>query len=351
MQHSSRQLCGIQLLFAFAICLSANHWQRACNHVVAQEALSLADPVQSSGYIVDTFDDYDENNNLIERRSVFNDNNRFKTATRTLGRLRDGVQDGLRPMQHTREHQKYFRSTLPLNDAGYPGSARFKLNQSSVEYIDKRAADTSNGQQLFTYVVSPWSQQILPFRSDKLAQGYRNFFTLASANQNYRIGLQKSNELNERVLDTPFDTIFSTATQCRAIKIPIELTREDVISVEPLERIAEILTNGNVLSKIEKQLVRTCRGVVDLNRCDGSCASNVQPSVRVRGGFKKECFCCNEGSFKRTSVRLEECFLPLENNKRIMPNDNRFGAKWMSFMDIEVEEPIDCKCRQCENAS
>lgn len=225
--------------------------------------------------------------------------------------------------------------------------------------------DMEPQQQLFTYVVSPLSRQILPFRSDKLAQGFRKFFTLATANHNYKIGLQKTNE--NTLATMPFQSSSSSSllvdsNGCQTVRGLVELTREDTIDIELAQREGLVgqlqqeqqLTQeaGNILLKSSKQqLIRNCRGLVQLNRCDGFCISNVQPSVKTRGGFKRECSCCNEGSFKRVTVRLNECFLPSENNKRINSDDNGLAPNRMSFMDIEVEEPIDCRCRQCDNST
>lgn len=59
----------------------------------------------------------------------------------------------------------------------------------------------------------------------------------------------------------------------------------------------------------------------------------------------KNCACCNEGSFKRVQVRLDECFA-VDSGDQTQPPVRLPPA---SFMDLEVEEPSECKCRPCDS--
>lgn len=107
--------------------------------------------------------------------------------------------------------------------------------------------------------------------------------------------------------------------ECHTIRSLVELNKDDI-------------------DKKTGLVLKNCRGSVELNRCDGSCLSRVQPSIKSPGGFKKECTCCNEGNFRKIQVRLPDCHAT---------NDGQQQQQVAGYMDIEVEEPIDCKCRDC----
>jgi len=273
------------------------------------------------------------------------------------------AQDNRSPGARTESRLLWGTSPLGLHSIGKmmehtkdsKGRMGRKFN-SSVSHNELRINKRVQGgeRQFFTYVISPWSRQILPFRSDRLAQGYRNFFTLANANQNYKIGLQKQTSSEEDGLRSmmPDEANSKSVSDCQAVRVNVDLIREDKITIEPVKMLDSELSISE-LSQMEpsvvRQISRICRGSVELNRCDGACRSSTQPSVKSRNGFKKDCYCCSEGSFRRIDVRLDDCFLPSENNKKITPEDNE--GKWMSFMDIEVEEPVECQCRRCESSS
>lgn len=75
----------------------------------------------------------------------------------------------------------------------------------------------------------------------------------------------------------------------------------------------------------------------------------------------KECACCNEGAFRRVQVRLNDCRQTPAGSRKILlaaEEDQADLAYYrkvseqpteLGFMDVEVEEPIECKCRRCDS--
>ncbi|RVE54038.1 hypothetical protein evm_001441 [Chilo suppressalis] len=58
------------------------------------------------------------------------------------------------------------------------------------------------------------------------------------------------------------------------------------------------------------RLIRSCSGEVSVNKCEGMCSSQVQPSVSTATGFLKECFCCRENFLRERLVTLTHCYDP-----------------------------------------
>ncbi|KAH7961670.1 hypothetical protein HPB52_011197 [Rhipicephalus sanguineus] len=95
--------------------------------------------------------------------------------------------------------------------------------------------------------------------------------------------------------------------------------------------------------------VRTCEGTVLVSRCEGTCVSQVQPSITLPHGFLKapsvfhryhfsqECNCCRETYMNRREIQLQDCFDP--NGQKL------YGAD--GSMTIFLEEPQDCSCHKC----
>ncbi|CAH2238408.1 jg21112 [Pararge aegeria aegeria] len=85
-------------------------------------------------------------------------------------------------------------------------------------------------------------------------------------------------------------------------------------------------------------LVRACSGEVTVNKCEGICNSQVQPSVVTPTGFLKECFCCKENYLRERLVTLVHCYdsdgLRLEDEER-------------AIMEIRLREPAECRCYKC----
>ncbi|KAL5279034.1 Bursb family protein [Megaselia abdita] len=90
------------------------------------------------------------------------------------------------------------------------------------------------------------------------------------------------------------------------------------------------------------RLQRTCNADVVVNKCEGLCNSQVQPSVITPTGFLKECYCCRESFLKEKVVTLSHCY---------DPDGTRLTSPESSTMDIRIREPIDCKCFKCGDFS
>uniref|UniRef100_T1JIJ4 Partner of bursicon n=1 Tax=Strigamia maritima TaxID=126957 RepID=T1JIJ4_STRMM len=85
------------------------------------------------------------------------------------------------------------------------------------------------------------------------------------------------------------------------------------------------------------KLVRTCEGDVAVNKCEGTCTSQMQPSVTTSTGFLKECYCCRESYLQEREVILQRCF----------NFDGETLAGDMSLMKIRLKEPAECQCYKC----
>lgn len=90
------------------------------------------------------------------------------------------------------------------------------------------------------------------------------------------------------------------------------------------------------------RLQRTCNGEVQVNKCEGLCNSQVQPSVITPTGFLKECYCCRESYLHERVVTLTHCY---------DPDGTRLTAMEMATMDIRLKEPAECRCFKCGDFS
>ncbi|XP_072383679.1 partner of bursicon-like [Diabrotica undecimpunctata] len=86
------------------------------------------------------------------------------------------------------------------------------------------------------------------------------------------------------------------------------------------------------------RLQRTCNGEIAVNKCEGSCKSQVQPSVITPTGFLKECYCCRESFLRERIVTLSHCY---------DPDGVRLTAEGNNAMDVKLREPSECKCFKC----
>lgn len=90
------------------------------------------------------------------------------------------------------------------------------------------------------------------------------------------------------------------------------------------------------------RLQRTCNDEVQVNKCEGLCNSQVQPSVITPTGFLKECYCCRESYLHERVVTLSHCY---------DPDGTRLTTSEMASMDIRLKEPAECKCYKCGDFS
>ncbi|KAJ1528569.1 hypothetical protein ONE63_006973 [Megalurothrips usitatus] len=90
------------------------------------------------------------------------------------------------------------------------------------------------------------------------------------------------------------------------------------------------------------RLSRTCNGDIAVNKCEGACTSQVQPSVITPTGFLKECYCCRESFLRERVVALTHCY---------NPDGVRLTAEGRSTMEVKLREPADCRCFKCGDYS
>ena len=97
-------------------------------------------------------------------------------------------------------------------------------------------------------------------------------------------------------------------------------------------------------------------------KCEGSCTSQVQPSVVHPSGFLKvrigkhsesrfarlepalyaqECMCCRETFLREKTVTLSHCYD--SSGARITGRN--------ASLDVKLREPADCKCFRCGELS
>lgn len=127
-------------------------------------------------------------------------------------------------------------------------------------------AGDGDGAHKFFYVLSPISQLAQPIQTERLKQGFKNLVPLPAG---YQVGL-------ERVSDTaptsgPMESAGGPqelAGACATRRELVQLTRDET-------------------DPASGQLVGRCSGQVELNTCEGSCQSGVQPSVKSPSGFAK----------------------------------------------------------------
>lgn len=200
---------------------------------------------------------------------------------------------------------------------------------------EKRAGELRQQKQRHkqaTYILSPVSGRLLDITAANAGQpmpirgvlqadtGFTSLEgVLAAQNEPYKASFHPVG------FDKTTGRIYSAIVdECHTLRANTQLSKDEI---DPITNL----------------LVRSCKGLVQVNRCEGSCGSSVQPAIKSASGFRKYCSCCNEGSFRKIQVRLTECYSALDN-RRISSDSEQVR----SYMDIEVEEPIDCKCRACD---
>merc|ERR1719481_1720393 len=70
---------------------------------------------------------------------------------------------------------------------------------------------------------------------------------------------------------------------------------------------------------------------------ESSCVSSTQPSAMERSGFKKDCKCCRESSYKERTITLNSCY----------DQDGHKLEGSLSSMQVTLREPDGCQCFSC----
>ncbi|KAI1292876.1 Partner of bursicon [Halotydeus destructor] len=92
----------------------------------------------------------------------------------------------------------------------------------------------------------------------------------------------------------------------------------------------ELDDSGNV--------VRMCEGDISVTKCEGTCSSQLKPSVGSPTGFHKHCFCCRESWMKQRTTQLIDCYTP---------DGVRLEDGPLTTMEIVMQEPEGCQCHKC----
>ncbi|XP_023325678.1 partner of bursicon [Eurytemora carolleeae] len=107
------------------------------------------------------------------------------------------------------------------------------------------------------------------------------------------------------------------------------------------ESVCETIPSKIHLTKEEysksKELMRTCEEDVQINKCEGTCASGTQPSAMDRSGFTKDCKCCREGGYRERIITLTKCF----------DQDGLTLDGSLATMQVTLKEPEGCQCFPC----
>ncbi|XP_077977928.1 partner of bursicon-like [Glandiceps talaboti] len=98
--------------------------------------------------------------------------------------------------------------------------------------------------------------------------------------------------------------------------------------------VTELVINQEILDE-DTGFKKFCSGTASLQKCEGSCVSQVSPSVVSPTGFLKRCKCCRESTRRPKLVTLRTC--------RDMDRNILVGHSHV----IELNEPADCACTEC----
>lgn len=152
-------------------------------------------------------------------------------------------------------HPPYQSRKLVIRDSYYP------LNNATVntkDYPPQANHKRAMRRQSSNYIVSPLSGQIIEVGEDLQD-------VLAELSSDYKSKSPLST-ITPKVVDS--DDSGYLNNDCSAIRSRVQLAKDEY-------------------DKISGKLMRSCRGLVEVNRCEGSCSSTVQPSIKSPTGFRK----------------------------------------------------------------
>lgn len=162
-----------------------------------------------------------------------------------------------------------------------------KPRSTSSMSKDSKSSNSIEKRKL-SYVWSPLTEQILPIKD--LAKSSLSYNDLLALTEGFKaqqdLMASKSNKhRHENVATTSLDVELNPddSALCRTIRAPVEITKDDV-------------------DKLDNHVLRTCKGIVHINRCEGACVSLVQPSVKSRTGFRKVSGGCCHHKFDCSST-------------------------------------------------
>lgn len=142
-----------------------------------------------------------------------------------------------------------------------------KIKQSSISgdssNLDSFERDQRDKNRQLAYLVSPFSEQVLEI-GKQLSDG------LISPNSilEDRYRLLNEDSLKQFILKSSESSQPMEDDECRTIRSTVKLEKDDI-------------------EKVTGKVIRTCKGLVQVNKCEGSCTSIVQPSIKSPSGFIK----------------------------------------------------------------
>lgn len=143
-----------------------------------------------------------------------------------------------------------------------------KMKQSllSRDYpnLESFVREERDKSRQLAYLVSPFSEQVLEI-SKQLSDGLINPNSILE--DRYRL-LNEDLSKQQFVLKSSDPSIGLRDDECRTIRSTVKLEKDDI-------------------EKVTGKVVRTCKGLVQVNKCEGSCTSTVQPSIKFSSGFVK----------------------------------------------------------------
>ncbi|CAH1724959.1 partner of bursicon [Aphis gossypii] len=134
-------------------------------------------------------------------------------------------------------------------------------------------------------------------------------------------------------------------TQLFIISIAIFFVHNNVLAEDNPEECETLPSELHIIKEEFDELgrlQRTCNGDIAVNKCEGACNSQVQPSVITPSGFLKECYCCRETFLRERIIALTHCY---------DPDGVRLTSDKLATLEVKLKEPADCKCFKCGDFS
>ncbi|XP_023227101.1 partner of bursicon-like [Centruroides sculpturatus] len=154
------------------------------------------------------------------------------------------------------------------------------------------------------------------------------------------LGVVSKMKLNDWFLAFTLLFLLSTSESLERLSKALELLanqeEEDIIPNTCETQQSTIHVNKEEYDEVGS-VVRSCSGDVLVTKCEGTCSSQVEPSVVMPTGFTKSCQCCRETWMTQKETRLTDCYD--SNGQKI------YGE--LGTMIIFLKEPDSCACHIC----
>lgn len=144
-----------------------------------------------------------------------------------------------------------------------------EVSQTYIDTSDNHDRNSPSEQQQFekrsrqlAYLVSPFSEQVLEIGQQLGSSGTLDSNSILE--DRYKL---LTEDFLKPILVKPIGSS-QLDDECRTIRANIKLEKDD-------------------FDKVTGRIVRTCRGLVQVNKCEGSCTSTVRPSIKSPSGFIK----------------------------------------------------------------